>query len=121
MPAYFVYVCQEVVDRKELETYWSKIGPTLEGYQPKNLAAYTPFEQLVGDKVHGVAVIEFPSFEFAKAWYDSPAYRAIRHHREIGARYIGLLVEGGALAPELRMPHTKDRHSAKVLPTDRMN
>ena len=121
MPAYFVNVCQEVVDRKELETYWSKIGPTLEGYQPKNLAAYTPFEQLEGDKVDGVAVIEFPSFEIAKAWYNSPAYRAIRHHREIGARYIGLLVEGGALAPELRMPHTKDRHSAKVLPTDRMN
>jgi hypothetical protein len=51
MPAYFVYICQEVIDRKELETYWAKIGPTLEGYQPRNLAAYTPFEQLEGDKV----------------------------------------------------------------------
>ena len=113
MSAYFVYVCQEVVDRKELETYWSKIGPTLEGFQHKNLAAYTPFEQLEGDKVEGVAVIEFASFEIAKAWYDSPAYRAIRHHREAGARYIGLLVEGGALPPELRMPHTKDRGAAQ--------
>ncbi len=35
MPAYFVYVCQEILDRKELEIYWSKIGSTLEGYQPK--------------------------------------------------------------------------------------
>ena len=114
MPAYFVYVCQEVVDRTELETYWSKIGPTLDGYRFKKLAAYTPFEQLEGDKVDGVAVIEFPSFEIAKAWYDSPAYRAIRHHRMNGARYIGLLVEGGALPPELRMPHTKDRRSANA-------
>ena len=66
-----------------------------------------------GDKVDGVAIIEFASVEIAKAWYDSPAYRAIRHHREAGARYIGLLVEGGALPPELRMPHTKDRGSTK--------
>jgi uncharacterized protein (DUF1330 family) len=112
MPAYFVYVCQEVIDREELETYWSKIGPTLEGYQPKNLAAYTPFEQLEGDQVDGVAIIEFTSFATAKAWYDSPNYRAIRHHREAGAKYIGLLVEGGAPPPALRMPHTKDRHFA---------
>jgi uncharacterized protein (DUF1330 family) len=103
MPACFVYVCQEILDRKELEIYWSKIGPTLEGYQPKNLAGYTPFEQLEGEKVRGVAVIEFPSFETAKAWYDSPAYRAIRHHREKGARYIGLLAQGGALPPDQRM------------------
>jgi uncharacterized protein (DUF1330 family) len=48
-------------------------------------------------------VIEFPSFEIAKAWYDSPAYRAIRHHREKGARYIGLRVQGGALPPDKRM------------------
>ena len=103
MPAYFVYVCQQVIDRAELETYWSKIGPTLEGYHPKSLAAYTLFEQLEGEKVEGVAVIELPSMEVAKAWYDSPAYRAIRHHRERGARYIGLLVEGGSLPPALRM------------------
>jgi hypothetical protein len=31
MPAYFVYICQEVVDRSELKIYWSKIGPTLDG------------------------------------------------------------------------------------------
>lgn len=113
MPAYFVYVCLEVVDRKELETYWAKIGPTLEGYQAKNIAAYTPFEQLEGEKVDGVAVIEFPSFEIAKAWYDSPAYRAIRHHRQNGAHYIGLLVEGGSLPPDQRMPHTKGRRLSK--------
>jgi uncharacterized protein (DUF1330 family) len=109
MPAYFVYVCQKVIDRNELDTYWEKIVPTLEGYHPKSIAAYTPFEQLEGDEVEGVAVIEFPSFDIAKAWYDSPPYRAIRHHRMNGAKYIGLLVEGGALPANLRMPQTKDR------------
>jgi uncharacterized protein (DUF1330 family) len=109
MRAYFVYVCQKVVDRSELEIYWSQIGATLEGYGARSVAAYTPFEQLEGDAVDGAAVIEFPSMELAKAWYNSSAYRAIRHHRQRGARYIGLLMEGGAMPPELRMPHTKGR------------
>jgi uncharacterized protein (DUF1330 family) len=97
MAAYFVYICQEVVDRSELETYWSKIGPTLEGYGARSVAAYTPFEQLEGDAVDGAAVIEFPSMELAKDWYNSPAYRAIMHHRQQGARYIGPL-DGGRTA-----------------------
>jgi uncharacterized protein (DUF1330 family) len=109
MPAYFVYVCQKVIDRNELETYWAKIGATLEGYGAKNIASYTRLEQLEGDEVDGAAVIEFPSFEKAKEWYDSAAYRAIRHHDMHGAKYIGRLMEGGALPPALRMPHTRSR------------
>jgi uncharacterized protein (DUF1330 family) len=109
MPAYFVYVCQEVIDRKELETYWAKIGPTLQAYGAKSLASYTPFEQLEGGQVDGAAVVEFPSFEIAKTWYNSPAYQAIRHHRENGARYIGLLIEAGSPPPAERMAQARDR------------
>ena len=109
MAAHFVYVFQEVVDRSKFETYWSKIGPTLEGYGARSVAAYTPFEQLEGDAVDRAAVVEFPSMELAKAWYNSPAYRVIMHHRQRGARYIGLLMEGGIPPVELRMPHTKTR------------
>ena len=113
MPAYFVYVCQDVTDRDELETYWEKIGPTLQGYGAKNIAAYTSFEQLEGETIEGVAVIEFPSFDRAKEWYDSPAYRAIRHHRMDGAKYIGVIAEGGVLPPAERMPRTKNRKPAR--------
>jgi hypothetical protein len=88
VPAYLVYVCREVTDRQELE----------------------------GEPVDGVAVVEFPSMQAAKAWYDSPAYRAIRPHRLNGARYIGRLVEGGALPPAQRMPQTKDRKRADRKP-----
>ena len=108
MPAYFIYVCQNVTDRTELETYWAKIGPTLKGYQVKNIVGYTPFEQLEGPKIEGVAVIEFESFELAKTWYDSPAYRAIRHHRINGADYIGVIAQGGSVPADERMPQTKN-------------
>jgi hypothetical protein len=37
--------------------------------------------------------------EAAKAWYDGPGYKAIRHLRMDNARYTGLLLEAG-FAPE---------------------
>jgi uncharacterized protein (DUF1330 family) len=109
MPAYMVYICQEVLDRAGLERYWSLIGPTLEGFGARPIAAYTRFELLEGDAVDGVAVIEFPSMARAREWYESDAYRAIRHHRQEAARYIGVLAEGGNAPPDERMPHTKGR------------
>ena len=36
MPAYFVYVCQQVLDRAKLEAYWREIILTLEGYEAKH-------------------------------------------------------------------------------------
>jgi hypothetical protein len=36
----------------------------------------------------------FPSFDEAKAWYDSPAYREVREHRFRGADYRAVIVEG---------------------------
>ena len=81
MPAYFVYVCQQVLDRAKLETYWREIIPTLEGYDAKSLSSYAPFEQLEGDPVEAVVVVEFPSRERAREWYDSDAYKRIRHLR----------------------------------------
>ena len=108
MPAYFIYLCQDVTDRSELETYWAKIGPTLQGYEVKNIVGYTPFDQLEGEKIEGVAVIQFESMALARQWYDSPAYRAIRQHRIDGAKYIGVIAEGGSLPPDQRMPQTKN-------------
>ena len=111
MPAYLVYICQEVFNRQELETYWSKIGSTLADHAPKALAAYTPMEVLEPGKwgpVEGVTIHEFPSVEAIKAWYDSDAYREIREkHRFNGATYLGLIIEGGLAPPDERMPQTK--------------
>jgi len=98
-PVYMVYVCHSVSDRANLEKYWASIGPTLEGQPIKVLAGYTPYEVLEGENVLGVFVCEWPSMEAAKAWYDSPGYKAIRHLRVENAKYTGVLVDAG-LAPE---------------------
>jgi uncharacterized protein (DUF1330 family) len=107
MPAYFVYLCQEVLDRAKLEAYWRGIVPTLEGYGAKSLSSYAPFEQLEGEPVEAVVVVEFPTRERAREWYDSDAYKAIRHLRIESARYIGVLAEGGTHPIDQRMPQTR--------------
>ena len=108
MAAYLLYLCESVNDRAELEIYWEEIGPTFQGHNVKLLAGYTKFKVLEGNKkIEGVVLAEFPSWEEAQAWYDSPAYSAIRHHRINGAKYIGLLVDGGVVPDSERMPQTK--------------
>jgi uncharacterized protein (DUF1330 family) len=103
MAVYMVYVCHSVSDRAQLEKYWASIKPTLEAQPIKPLAAYTPFEVLEGESPLGVFVAEWPSMEAAKAWYDSPGYKAIRHLRQDNAKYTGVLVEAGAAPPAERL------------------
>jgi uncharacterized protein (DUF1330 family) len=109
MPAYLVYICQGVSDRKELETYWKVMPPTFMGFDVKLHTVYRPFELLEGEgPVEGIVVAEFSSMEEAKRWYDSPGYVAVRQHRMRGAKYLGLLVDGGVTETiDERMPQTR--------------
>jgi uncharacterized protein (DUF1330 family) len=108
MPAYLVYLCYGVTDRRELETYWEVTQVTFQGQDMKVHTAYTPVEVLEGEEdVKGVVIAEFPSYEACKAWYDSPAYSEAKKHRMRGADYLGMLVDGGIAAPDERMVHTK--------------
>ncbi len=92
-PAYIVFTREKTLDQAELELYWKKVPPTLEGHPMKVLSGYGPHEVLEGDGTEGIVIAEFPSMEAAKAWYNSPAYREAREHRFKGAVYRGILVE----------------------------
>jgi uncharacterized protein (DUF1330 family) len=94
LSAYLVFTREKTLDEAELKIYWDKIRPTFEGHQVKLLVSYGRHEVLEGGPVEGVVIAEFPSFEAAKAWYESPAYQVIRHHRLKGAIYGGLIVQG---------------------------
>jgi uncharacterized protein (DUF1330 family) len=60
----------------------------------KVLASYGAHEDLEGPVTEGTVIAEFPSMEAAKSWYDSPAYKKVRIHRQKGAVYRGILVQG---------------------------
>jgi len=94
MPAYAIFIRDNTRDPKELETY-SKVAPTtLSGHPVTPRVAYGRYEVLEGPEIEGAVVLEFPTFEAAKAWYDSPAYREAREHRFKGANYRAFIVQG---------------------------
>jgi len=94
MATYMVFTRESTSDASELQAYMQKVGDTLTGHPIKILAAYGRQEVVEGPEVEGVVILEFPSFEAAKAWYNSPAYREVREHRFRGADYRGVIVEG---------------------------
>ncbi len=94
MPAYMIFIREQTLDRAELESYWAKVASTLDGVPIKVLSGYGPHITLEGPEIEGVVIAEFPSFEAARQWYDSPAYQEVAIHRQRGAIYRGLIVEG---------------------------
>ena len=94
MAAYVVFIRERTRDKSELEAYTPKAIASMEGHPIKVLAAYGRHEALEGPSVEGVVIVEFPSFDEAKVWYDSPVYRDAREHRFRGADYRAIIVEG---------------------------
>jgi uncharacterized protein (DUF1330 family) len=108
MPAYVVFVCREIVDQGELNTYWQRVNQTLVGHKARALMDRGRFLILEGQgPVQGVTVYEFPTKDAARSWYDSEAYRKVRQHRTKGAKYLVDLAEGGVPPVEQRMPRTR--------------
>jgi uncharacterized protein (DUF1330 family) len=94
MAAYAIFIRERTTDPTELATYSEQAGATLAGRPITLLAVYGRHEVLEGPEVEGVVIVEFPSIDEAKAWYNSPAYRAAREHRFRGAEYRAFIVEG---------------------------
>ncbi len=94
MSAYLVFTKEKTLDQQEMDTYSKLAAPTIEGHPAKLLAYYGKHEDLEGPATESLVIIEFPNSEAAKAWYNSPAYRAAREHRFKGAKYRVNLVEG---------------------------
>ena len=94
MPAYFVAVRIAIKDGKEMETYGQKARKSMAGHQVKPLAAYGRIRSTDGPPTDGAVILEFPTFEAAEAWYDSPAYQDAIVHRFAGGDYRTFIIQG---------------------------
>jgi uncharacterized protein (DUF1330 family) len=94
MSTYLVFTREKMLDPREMATYSKEVPATFAGHDFKLLARYGPYEDLEGASTEGSVLLEFPSAEAAKAWYNSPAYREVREHRFKGATYRVTLIEG---------------------------
>jgi uncharacterized protein (DUF1330 family) len=58
------------------------------------LIAYGATEVLEGTAPDGIVLLQFPTIEDARAWYNSPHYQAAIPHRMKGADYRVMIVQG---------------------------
>jgi uncharacterized protein (DUF1330 family) len=94
MPAYCI-VDVEVTDPAGFEEYRKLVPGTLEKYGGRFLVRGGRTETLEGDwQPKRVVVLEFPSVEQAKRWYNSEEYREPKALRFRTARANFILVEG---------------------------
>ena len=94
MAAYIVFTRERLRDEASLQTYSGLAGGTLAGHTAKPLAYYGRNETLEGAPIEGAVIVEFPTLEDAKAWYDSDGYKQAREHRFKGADYRVFITEG---------------------------
>ena len=93
MSAYVVFTREKTLDAQELTTYSKNLPATLAGHEVKVLALNGSHEDLEGPSTEGTVILEFPSIEGAKAWYNGSPYREVREHRFKGALYRVTLIE----------------------------
>ena len=94
MVAYAVFIRDRLRDPETMRTYRDEVGVTFAGHQATPRADHGAFEMLEGAAMESVVIMEFPSIEAARAWYDSAAYREVRRLRHLAADYRAFIVEG---------------------------
>jgi len=91
----YVIVHGHVTDAEKYEQYKAMTPSTLEQYGGRFIVRGGEREDLEGGwEVSRVVILEFPSMEAARTWYDSPEYRAAREVRAGAADVTFTLVEG---------------------------
>ncbi len=93
LPAYVMAEVQ-VTDPIAIKQYAEKVPETLVPFHGHYLVAGGKTQTLEGEPPKFIVVIAFDSVEKARAWYDSPAYAAIRPIRERAANSRLFIAEG---------------------------
>ena len=94
MPAY-VIVDVTVTDQTAMEEYRKQVPATLAKYGGRFVVRGGAHQTIEGDwKPNRLVVLEFPSMEQAKRWYDSEEYREPKAMRLRAGRANLVMVEG---------------------------
>ena len=94
MSAFFVALRESVRDPEEMKLYAEKAPGSAIGHRVTTRAAYGRLRTTEGEPFEGAVILEFPTFEEAEAWYDSPAYRVAVVRRFRGARFRTFILQG---------------------------
>ena len=94
MPAYFMVQLQ-ITDAERFKEYATQVPATIAQYGGRYLVRGGEYQVLEGEwprRRH--VVLEFPSAEQARAWYDSDEYAPLKALRLSASEGAGILIEG---------------------------
>jgi len=94
MSAYYLFDVREILDQNKLSDYRSKVFATVEQYGGRYLVLGGRVEKIEGEWAPSIPVIEFPSAEAARAWYQSDEYRSLLELRLEASNADAVLLEG---------------------------
>jgi uncharacterized protein (DUF1330 family) len=95
-PAFYV-ADFELIDPEGIKPYREQFLSTLEPFGGRFLVRGGNVVKLEGDSPKGrFIVIAFDGVDKALAWYNSPAYSALRPHRQKSGRTQAFVIEGTA-------------------------
>ena len=98
-PVYLISEVDAITDPTAIKEYGAKVNETLEPFKGHYhfVVRGGKTESMDGDAPpKGIVVIAFDTSEQARAWYDSPAYAAIRRIRLAAVKGRMFIVEGVA-------------------------
>jgi len=94
MSAYAVAIIKETNFNDEIRAYLEQIDATLKPYSGRYIIHGGPYQQLEGESMGDLVVVEFPDLKHASDWYNSPAYQAIKPLRTANTVGNVFLVQG---------------------------
>ncbi len=95
MPAYFLVDIREIKDAAKMEQYRARIAAVVEKFGGRYLVRGGPFEVVEGSYQPVFPVmLEFPSMDKAREWYDSEDYRELKGLRLAAAVCNGVFMAG---------------------------
>ena len=100
MPVAYLMVEMHITDPEGYKAYMAEAPAAVQAFGGEYLVRGGRHETLEGDwKPHRVAMLRFPSYEQAKAFYDSELYRAAREKRTGKTDYFNMVLVEGVPAP----------------------
>ena len=95
MPAYVLVVIEKIINAAKLGEYRTMgMASLLKTSVRFRIRPSTPTELLEGEPIEGIVLLEFPSLQEAKDWYNSPLYQEALMSRRQGAICHAFMVEG---------------------------
>jgi uncharacterized protein (DUF1330 family) len=100
MPAAYVIVEMKISDPEQYKQYMAAAPAAVTAYGGEYLVRGGRHEALEGDWMPArVAILKFPSYEQAKAWYEQGPYREVRGKRAGATEYFNMILVEGVAAP----------------------